>query len=87
MTIYHSFTEAGTTYHLIDTLQPTDTITLGDVYLPLSSKAVTDGLCVFIGCSDCKLKAICSANNDSTRLKTALKLDPNLLTNFPELGV
>lgn len=87
MTIYHSFTEAGTTYHLIDTLQPTDTITLGDVYVPLSSTAATSGLCVFIGCSDCKLKTICGASSDSTRLKTALKLAPNLLTNFPELGV
>lgn len=87
MTIYHSFTEAGITYHLIDTLQPTDTITVGDVYLPLSSKEVNGGLCVFISCSDCKLKAICSASSDSTRLKTALKLAPNLLTNFPELGV
>lgn len=86
MTIYHSFTKAGTNYHIIDEFQPTDTICVGDVYLPLSDNAVA-GSCNFIDCSECKLKLLCELNDDSERLIEALKLAPNLLTNFPELGV
>lgn len=70
-----------TTYHF------TDTVTVGDVYLSLSAKGASSGLCIFKDCSDCKLRAVCGTNNASTRLKAALKLAPNLLTNFPELGV
>lgn len=87
MTTYHSFTEAGTTYHLIDKFQLTDTVVAGDVYLSLSPNEENGGLCIFMSCPDCKLRTVCGASSDSTRLKTALKLAPNLLTNFPELGV
>lgn len=86
MTIYHSFTQAGTNYHIIDDFEPTDTIIAGDVYKSIS---VTEngGICLFTKCADCAVDAVCDAATDEARLKAALKLAPNLLTNFPELGV
>ena len=86
MTIYDTLTHKKVKYFLIDAFQPTDTICIGDVYLPLSNDAVS-GSCTFTDCDDCKLQRLCNSNDDAERLKIAFKLFPNLLTNFPELGV
>ena len=83
MTIYHSFTKAGTNYHIIDEFQPTDTICVGDTYISLQN----GGICLFTACTDCAVNNICDAKTNEARLKAAVKLAPNLLTNFPELGV
>lgn len=86
MTIYHSFTKAGTNYHIIDDFEPTDTLIAGDVYKCIF---ITEngGLCLFTNCADCAVTAICGADTNEDRLKATIKLAPNLLTNFPELGV
>ena len=86
MTIYGTLTHKKVKYFLIDAFQPTDTICVGDVYLPLSNDAIS-GSCTFIHCDDCKLQHLCNSNDDAERLQLASKLFPNLLTNFPELGV
>lgn len=86
MTIYHSFTKAGTNYHIIDDFKPTDTLIAGDVYKCIS---ITEngGLCLFTSCADCAVATICGVTTNEDRLKATIKLAPNLLTNFPELGV
>lgn len=87
MTIYHSFTKAGTNYHIIDEFQPTDTICVGDTYISLSVEEQNGGICLFTACTDCAVNSLCDAKTNEARLKAAVKLAPNLLTNFPELGV
>lgn len=86
MTIYGTLTHNKAKYFLIDTFQPTDTVCVGNVYLPLSDNA-TPGSCTFMDCSDCKLEKLCTSNDDAERIQIASKFFPNLLTNFPELGV
>ena len=86
MTIYDTLTHKKVKYFLIDAFQPTDTICVGDVYLPLSDNA-TSGSCTFTDCDVCKLEELCTSSDDVERLQIASNLFPKLLTNFPELGV
>lgn len=87
MTIYHSFTKDKTTYHIVDKLSKSSTITFGHVYVTLTSKE-TDTHCPFKNCHKCQFTHVCDCtSNDNARLTEILKLAPNLLTNFPELGV
>ena len=87
MTTYHSFTKAGTNYHIIDEFQPTDTICFGDTYITLFANELNGNICLFTACANCAVNNLCDAVTDEARLKAAVKLVPNLLTNFPELGV
>ena len=82
MTIYYSFTRKDINYYVVGTLSKGDSFNYGDVYVPLEHES--ESFCLGIACKDCSLRGLCDS---SDRLASLLKLAPNLLTNFPELGV
>lgn len=87
MITYHSFTKGKTTYHIVDKLRKSSTITFGHVYVTLTSKEANTH-CPLKDCDKCHFTHVCDHTNDnSARLTEILKLAPNLLTNFPELGI
>lgn len=82
MTIYHSFTQKDINYYVVGTLCKGDSFNYGDVYVPLERE--NESFCLGTTCKDCSLRDLCDS---SDRLASLLKLAPNVITNFPELGV
>ena len=87
MIIYHTYTKNKTNYHIVDKLRKSDTITFGDIYLTMTVQEESIH-CPFIGCAKCYFTNICEHTDDNNkRLDEILKLAPNILTNYPELGI
>ena len=87
MTTYHTFTEAGQTYHIIDKFTSDVLINPTHVFVMTNSdEDDSDHLCGTLDCSDCLLRHIC-VDDVEDRLDAAIKLFPEILETFPELGV
>ena len=87
MITYHTYTKGKTNYHIVDKLRKSDTITFGDVYVTMTGQEETSH-CPFGDCTKCYFTNICNHPDDhNKRLYEILKLAPNLLTDYPELGV
>ena len=87
MITYHTFTEAGQTYHIIDKFTSDVLINPTHVFVMTSSDENDNShLCGILNCSDCLLKHICYHDVED-RLNAAVELFPEILENFPELGV
>ena len=87
MITYHTFTEAGQTYHIIDKFTSDVLINPTHIFVMTSSDEYDNShLCGTLDCSDCLLRHVC-AEDVEDRLDAAVKLFPEILENFPELGV
>ena len=87
MTTYHTFTEAGQTYHIIDKFTSDVLINPTHVFVMTNShEDESSHLCGILDCNDCILRSICYHDIED-RLDAAVKLFPEILENFPELGV
>lgn len=87
MTTYHTFTEADQTYHIIDKFTSDVLINPTHIFVMTNSdEDDSDHLCSTLDCSYCALKTICYHDLEN-RLDAAVKLFPEILENFPELGV
>ena len=87
MITYHTFTEADQTYHIIDKFTSDVLINPTHVFVMTSSDENDNShLCGTLDCSDCVLRSICYHDLED-RLDEAVKLFPEILDTFPELGV
>lgn len=87
MTTYHTFTKHDQTYHIIDKFTSDALINPMHVFVMTSSdEDDINHLCGTLYCSDCVLRSICY-HSVKDRLDEAVKLFPEILENFPELGV
>ena len=87
MTTYHTFTEADQTYHIIDKFTSDVLINPTHVFVMTHSDEDDSGhLCGTLNCNHCALKTICYHDVED-RLDAAVKLFPEILETFPELGV
>ena len=87
MITYHTFTEADQTYHIIDKFTSDVLINPTHIFVMTSSDGDDSShLCGTLDCSDCILRSICCYDVED-RLDAAVKLFPEILENFPELGV
>lgn len=87
MTTYHTFTEADQTYHIIDKFTSDVLINPTHIFVMTSSDENDNShLCGALDCSDCQLRHICYHDAED-RLDEAVKRFPEILENFPELGV
>ena len=87
MITYHTFTKADQTYHIIDKFTSDVLINPTHIFVMTSSDENDNShLCGTLDCSDCQLSHICYHDAED-RLDEAVKLFPEILENFPELGV
>lgn len=87
MITYHTFTEADQTYHIIDKFTSDVLINPTHVFVMTNpGEWDNDRLCGIVECLDCALETICNRDLEN-RLDAAVKLFPEILENFPELGV
>ncbi len=86
MITYHTFTEANQTYHIIDKFTSDALINPMHVFVMTESMEDDTTHHCFTDCPDCLLRHICLEDVED-RLNAAVKLFPEILENFPELGV
>lgn len=87
MTTYYTFTKADQTYHIIDKFTSDVLINPTHIFVMTNSHEDDNShLCGTLNCSDCVLRSICYHDVED-RLNAAVKLYPEILENFPELGV
>lgn len=87
MITYHAFTEAGQTYHIIDKFTSDVLINPTHVFVMTNSDEDDNShLCGTLDCNHCALKTVCYHDVED-RLDAAIKLFPEILETFPELGV
>lgn len=86
MTTYYTFTKAGQTYHIIDKFTSDALINPMHVFVMTESMEDDTTHHCFIDCPDCLLRHICVEDVED-RLEASVKLYPEILENFPELGV
>ena len=87
MITYHTFTEADQTYHIIDKFTSDVLINPTHIFVMTNSHENDNShLCGTLDCSDCVLRSIC-LHDVEDRLDAAVELFPEILENFPELGV
>lgn len=86
MTTYHTFTEADQTYHIIDKF--TSDVLINPTHVFMLTEPMEDDTTrhCFIDCNDCLLEHICQEDVQN-RLDASVKLFPEILETFPELGV
>lgn len=87
MITYYTFTKADQTYHIIDKFTSDVLINPTHIFVMTSSdEDDISHLCGTLNCSDCVLRSICYHDVED-RLNAAVELFPEILENFPELGV
>lgn len=87
MITYHTFTEADQTYHIIDKFTSDVLINPTHIFVMTSADENDNShLCGTLECLDCALRTICYHDLED-RLDAAVKLFPEILDIFPELGV